>query len=108
MKYRVVWPLMVLALGIMVSGCGGAGKNISLAEEPGTELRTYEVFGMGCPGCHGGIEKLIKKLPGVMACRANWEKNRIIIKLNENNNVSDDDVFLVIKEANFTSGRRIN
>lgn len=106
MRRRLGWSLIGLALGIMISGCGG-GKNISLAEEPGTELRTYEIFGMDCPGCHGGIEKLINKLPGVLASKANWEKKRLMIKLNEDNSVSDDDVFKAIKEANFTPGERI-
>lgn len=107
MKHRMIWALMISALMVLASDCGGSGKNISLSEEPGTELRTYEIFGMDCPGCHGGVEKLIKKLDGVIACQANWEKRRIIIKLNENNSISDEDIFGAIKKANFTPGKRI-
>ncbi len=107
MKYRIVWLSMILAMAVLVISCSGSGKNISLTEEAGTELRTYEIFGMDCPGCHGGIEKLINKLSGVITSQANWEKNRLVIKLNEDNSISDEDVFKAIKDANFTPGKRI-
>jgi hypothetical protein len=45
----------------------------------GTTTRTYEVFGMDCPGCHGGLEKLVEKIPAFRDARANWEKQRLVV-----------------------------
>jgi copper chaperone CopZ len=89
-------------------GCGGASKNNTLMAEEGTELRTFEVFGMGCPGCHGGLEKLVNKLPGVIASQANWEKQTLVIKIDKGSQVKDEDIIATIENANFTAGKRLN
>jgi copper chaperone CopZ len=102
--------LLILAcLGILVIGigCGGAGKGISLVEDEGTEIRIYEVFGMNCPGCHGGVEKLVNKLSGVVASQANWKKQRLAVKVSQDVEVKDEDIIDAIKRANFTPGKRL-
>jgi copper chaperone CopZ len=37
----------------------------------------YEVFGMDCPGCQGGLEKLVKKIPAIQQAEANWQKKQL-------------------------------
>lgn len=73
----------------------------------GTTTRTYEVFGMDCPGCQGGLEKLVEKIPAVQDARANWEKQRLVVWVRPDGELDDEDVFDAIHRANFTPGRRI-
>ncbi|MDH3889586.1 MAG: heavy-metal-associated domain-containing protein [candidate division Zixibacteria bacterium] len=104
---RITLLTLVLALSTLAIACGG-GKNFSLTEEPGTEIRIYEVFGMDCPGCHVGVEKLVNRVDGVVTSVANWTKKQIAIKVRSSDNVSDEAIFDAIKEANFTPGKRLD
>jgi hypothetical protein len=52
---------VLLACGI---GCATSQQSTTALSEDGSEIRVYEVFGMNCPGCHGGLEKLVKKIRG--------------------------------------------
>lgn len=107
MVRRNFMTLAMAALLFVGIGCGGAGKSFSLVAEEGTEVRIYEVFGMNCPGCHGGVVKLINKLPGVIDSQANWKKQKLAIKIHQDIELSDDEIFSAIKKANFTPGKRL-
>lgn len=107
MIQRMTILTLLLALAIIGSGCGG-GKGFTLTEEPGTEIRIYEVFGMDCPGCHGGVEKLVNRVEGVVTSVANWTKKQIAVKVRLVDNVTDEAIFDAIKNANFTPGKRLN
>jgi cation transport ATPase len=82
-----------------------------LAAEPApneaVETRIYEIFGMDCPGCHGGLEKLVKKLPQVKAAKANWKKKQLVVEVVPGELLDDERVHDAIKRANFTPGKRI-
>ena len=80
---------------------GTAPDSVDVAEK-----RTYEVFGMDCPGCHGGLEKLVKKIPGVVTAKANWRTKTIIVSIADRKAVTDEQIFKAIKKANFTPGER--
>lgn len=71
------------------------------------KMRVYEVFGMDCPGCHGGVENLIKKIPAVQDAKANWQKKILTVWIKPGAVLNDDDIFDAIKKANFTPGKRI-
>ena len=88
-------------------GCGGTKTSIDSFDESSTEMRIYEVFGMDCPGCHGGLENLVNEISGVLGSQANWEKQRLKVIVSPNIDVSDDAIFEAIKKANFTPGKRI-
>lgn len=107
MTHRVLLLLLFIVAILIVNGCG-SGKNFSLEAEEGTQIRIYEVFGMDCPGCHGGLEKLINKLPGVLNSQANWKDKRLAVKLHQDTKLTDEDIFEAIKRANFTPGKRLN
>lgn len=104
---RITSLILLLAVVLIGNACGG-GKGFTLTEEPGTEIRTYEVFGMDCPGCHGGVEKLVNRINGVVTSAANWTTKQIAVKVRLADNVTDEAIFSAIKEANFTPGKRIN
>lgn len=74
----------------------------------GIETRVYQVFGMDCPGCHGGLEKLVNKIPGVFDSKANWKKKQIVVRIQKEGEVSDESIFEAIRRANFTPGKRKN
>jgi len=72
-----------------------------------SEIRTYEVFGMNCPGCHGAVEKLVKKIPTVEQAEANWEEKRLVVTMRPGAQLNDEDIYDAIRRANFTPGKRI-
>jgi cation transport ATPase len=72
-----------------------------------SEIRVYEVFGMDCPGCHGGLEKLVKKIPAIQQAEANWQKKQLMVSVRPGAELSDEDIYDAIRRANFTAGKRI-
>ena len=105
--------LILVALSFCVIGCNDAEKSssaktldVTANAVDGLETREYEIFGMDCPGCHGGLEKLIKKRPATQDAQANWVKKQVIVTVNADAKLSDDDVYDAIKRSNFTVGKR--
>jgi copper chaperone CopZ len=89
-------------------GCAPASRDLA-QETPGakSDVRIYEVFGMDCPGCHGAVEKLVKKVPGVEQAEANWEQQRLTVIVRQGSELNDDDIYDAVLRANFTPGKRI-
>ncbi len=108
-KKNKILFVSILSVFILVSllGCASSGKNLSEFMTKDTELRVYEIFGMDCPGCHGGLENLINMIPGVVASKANWEKQQLQVVVTSKTNVTDQQIFDAVKEANFTTGKRL-
>lgn len=82
-------------------------SEIEKSEQEELIIREYEVFGMDCPGCHQGLEKLVKKIPSVQEAEANWKKKRLIVTIRPGESLSDEDIDDAVKRANFTIGKRI-
>lgn len=98
---------MVVAFAAALGGCG-AKENVAIDTAPaGADVRVYEVFGMDCPGCHGGLEKLVNAVPGVVASQASWEDKQLTVRVADNVDVDDAAIGTAIKKANFTPGRRL-
>lgn len=102
----IIGLIAVLALNILI-GCGSNRKQSDAFENSENEIRVYEVFGMDCPGCHGGLENLINKIPGVKASEANWEMQKLRVVISPNAQVADESIYEAIKQANFTPGKRL-
>jgi copper chaperone CopZ len=105
--------LILVTLTFCVIGCNDAEKSssaktldVAAKAVDGLETREYEIFGMDCPGCHGGLEKLIKKIPAIQDAQANWVKKQVIVTVNADAKLSDEDVYDAIKRSNFTVGKR--
>ena len=103
--------LPFIALAALVLACAGcAAADHSVAAQPqsaGLEVRIYEVFGMDCPGCHGGLEKLVLRIPAVQAADANWEQKTLTVTVRPGADLDDQDVHEAIRKANFTPGERL-
>jgi copper chaperone CopZ len=99
--------VLILAVAIVAAGCGPKAKIAADNTLPAHQVRVYEVFGMDCPGCHGGLEKLVNAVPGVVGSQASWEEKRITVYVAEGADVDDADVLAAIGKGNFTPGERL-
>ena len=96
-------PAIVL---IYLTACATAKPDFDKLVSEGGEVRIYEIFGMDCPGCHGGLENLVNKVPGGKRSQANWEKQQLRGVLDANVEVDDEAIHEASKRANFTPGER--
>lgn len=92
---------------MVIFGCTAAQKTLVERTAPGTEIRVFEVFGMDCPGCHGGVEKLVNKIDGIEASEADWEQKKLVVAITKGTEVSDEAITKAIRDANFTPGNRL-
>jgi copper chaperone CopZ len=104
-KYKVF--TVVLFLLIALIGCSNTISDVGSLPSGEYETRVYEVFGMGCPGCHGGVEKLIAKIPEVEKAEANWQEKQVAVVIQAEAQLDDQQVWDAIRRANFTPGKRI-
>jgi copper chaperone CopZ len=104
MKYPL--PVAFITFLLLAGLCSGVMAGEAAAPETG-ETRIYEVYGMDCPGCHGGVEKLVRKLPQVKTTKANWKKKQLVVEMVPGASLDDELVHDAIERANFTPGKRI-
>jgi len=97
-------PAVIL---INLIGCATTKPDFANLSSEGSEIRIYQVFGMDCPGCHGGLEKLVNKIPGVRTSKANWEKQQLLVVTHSNGEINDEAIYNTIQQANFTPGERL-
>jgi len=104
LKLTGLIPILIFAFAL---GCGTSRPDISEVATENNEIRIYEVFGMDCPGCHDGLEKLVNEIPEVVTSKANWEKQRLQVVLRPDSGLDDSAILSAIEKANFTAGRRL-
>jgi len=97
--------LIAIACLALLAGCSSTPEPDS--DPQVGELAEFEVFGMDCPGCHGGLEKLVMQIQGVQSAKASWEDNKLVLGIEEGAEVTDDQVHDAIERANFTAGERL-
>lgn len=107
MTHKVVMLLSLAALLAGGIGCATPQQSTTVTGGDGSEIRVYEVFGMDCPGCHGGLEKLAKKIPAVQEAKANWQKKELVVTVRPGSELDDEDIYDATRRANFTPGKRI-
>jgi len=69
--------------------------------------RVYEIFGMDCPACHGGLTNIINEIDGVESSTANWETQRLTVTLKQGAELDEETIADAVARANFTLGKRI-
>lgn len=106
MRY-IFLPLVLLVLLFFGIGCQTAVQSSAVESVEASGTRVYEVFGMNCPGCHGGVEKLVKKIPGVQYAEASWVQKQLVVTVSPEVKLDDEYIRDAIKRANFTPGKRI-
>ena len=108
MKRCALLLLTIFVILFGALGCHTSEPNVNAQSMDNSQTRTYEVFGMDCPGCHGGLEKLVKKIPSVQNAQANWEKKQLMVTVRPQAQLNDEDIYDAVRRANFTPGKRIN
>ena len=103
---KIGFTFSLILIITFFNSCLSERAKPALDSNENIETRIYEVFGMDCPGCHGGVEKLVNKIPGVIDSGANWEKKQIVVRIRRGEEISDEAIFDAIRRANFTPGKR--
>lgn len=103
----IFFGIISIIFFITLLGCGGTKTDFGGLDIEGSEVRIYEVFGMDCPGCHGGLENLVNEIPGVKTSKGNWKKQLLMVVILPNSDVKDEAIYEAIKNANFTPGKRL-
>ncbi len=105
---RYTFLLLILPVLLVCGiGCTAANPELATKSMEESETRVYEVFGMDCPGCHGGLEKLVKKISAVQEAKANWVKKQLVVMVRPEVELNDEDIYDAIRRANLTPGKRI-
>ena len=104
-------PFLFVLLAVLLvgaSGCATSGTSVDVqSTQEGSETRIYEVFGMNCPGCHGGVEKLIGKIPAVQEVVADWKAQQLTVTVRQGADLDDDEIYDAIRRADLTAGERM-
>ena len=103
---RHVLIIAIVGLSAFLTGCSSPDAGTE-PEALSMNAVTYEVYGMDCPGCHGGLEKNLKKIPGVLNATANWKQQRVTVHLDEAASVSTEQIARAVEDSNFTMGKQI-
>jgi hypothetical protein len=101
--------VLVSCLVLVSVGCSSSPQTNEVREVgvKGSNARVYEVFGMNCPGCQSGLEKLVNKIPAVQNSQAHWKDKRLSVTIKPGLALNDEDVYDAIRRSNFTPGKRI-
>ena len=102
---RLLFALCIVGL---LCGCNPETQVTTSSSEQVGVTHTYEVFGMDCTGCHGGLEKLVKKIPDVLDAKGDWVNKKLTVTVAQGAKLNDEDVFDAIRRSNFTPGKRID
>ncbi len=62
----------------------------------------FTIYGMDCPGCEGGLEKQVNKIPAVKYSKANWIKQELIVVVRQDSILNNEELKQRVKKANFT------
>ncbi len=107
MTREMVLSFTIVVLLICSVGCTTPDQGSAMESMEASETRVYEVFGMNCPGCHGGLEKLVKKIPAVQEAEANWLQKQLVVTVRPEVELNEEDIYDAIRRANFTPGNHL-
>lgn len=63
-----------------------------------------QVKGLACPFCVQGLEKHLKKIPGVAGVTTSLEKGEVVVHIEDPQKVTEDQLRKAVKNAGFTAG----
>ena len=104
---KILTAVSVAVMIVLLTGCSFMAKNKTEESYVGSEIRVYEVFGMDCPACASGLNKLVVKIPSVGKSEADWKGKKLKVTVKSGDDLQDEDIFDAINKANFTPGKRI-
>ena len=104
---KTITIVAITTLMVLLAGCSIMKKNKVEESYAGLETRVYEIFGMDCPACASGLDKLVEKNPAVKKSEADWKGKKLTVYINPDEKLQDEDIVDAVNKANFTPGKRI-
>lgn len=92
------------AVVLTVALLAGTWTMAAQAPADGRTQAVLTVLGMQCPFCAYGIQKHLKKLPGVTKVEVELAENQAIVTVAPDAEVTDEDLQRAIRKAGFTPG----
>lgn len=92
-------------MSFLLSGMVTAGlfaQEATGAQEMRGDTLVFTVYGMDCPGCEGGLEKQVNRIPAVSSSEANWVRQELRVIVRKDSVLKQEDLALRVKKANFT------
>ncbi|MDT8430594.1 MAG: cation transporter [Bacteroidales bacterium] len=92
-------------MAIFLSGLVSAGlfaQEKSGRQEVKRDTLVFTVYGMDCPGCEGGLEKQVNKIPSVSSSEASWVRQQLKVVVRKDSVLKREDLEFRVKKANFT------
>ncbi|MGH7943842.1 MAG: heavy-metal-associated domain-containing protein [Opitutaceae bacterium] len=77
--------------------------SVALAQTAPTHAY-IQVKGLACPFCVQGLEKHLKKIPGVAGVTTSLEKGEVVVHIEDPQKVTEDELRKAVKNAGFTAG----
>lgn len=109
---KAIYILLTAILFILIPTISQAQNNIkneSIIHNQADTLK-YTIYGMDCPGCEGGLEKQVNKIPAIGFSKADWVNQELRIVLLKDSTLTIKELEKRVKKANFTlvtkSGRK--
>lgn len=95
--------LLICALSTSIYSQSNA-KEVLQQKENNTQsdTLTFTIYGMDCPGCEGGLEKQVNKIPAVKFSKADWVKQELVVVVKQDSILNMDALLHRVKKANFT------
>lgn len=63
-----------------------------------------QVKGLACPFCVQGLEKHLKRIPGVTGVKTALEKGEVVVHIDDPQEVTEERLRAAVKSAGFTAG----
>ena len=104
-KLTIVFVLFSF-IGFPVTGTAQESNQVTdpqeKIEQTGKDTLSFTVYGMDCPGCEGGLEKQINKIPSVKESDAFWMTQKLVVIMKADSVLNLEDLKQRVKKANFT------
>lgn len=94
--------LLILPTILMAQNNIDNDKINQIQQNVNTDTLVYTIYGMDCPGCEGGLEKQVNKIPSVQFSDADWVKQELRIVLVQDSTLNVNELEKRVKKANFT------
>ncbi len=94
-------PVVAFLLVTLLTPPGWAAQ----ARAGASKQAVVTVQGVQCPFCAYGVQKQLKKLPGVTGVDVELAKNQAIVTFAPDAKVTDADIQQAIRKAGFTPGK---
>ncbi len=105
---KAIYTLLAVVLLTLIPSMSQAQNNIkndSIMYNQNnilTDTLKYTIYGMDCPGCEGGLEKQVNKIPAIRFSKADWVNQELRIVLVKDSTLNIKELEKRVKKANFT------